>query len=68
MTGTIWVQGKVILLKGMMTSVWLEGRVFVALGRLFTFSFHLRRRLSSRNSYYYRFLWHHLLITQLSGQ
>ena len=36
---------------GVMTSVRVESRVSVALGRLFTFSFHLRRRLSSRNSY-----------------
>ena len=49
-----------------MALVQVEGRVSVALGRLFTFLFHLPRRLSSRNLYYYRFLWHHPLINQLS--
>ena len=38
-----------------MTLVWVEGilggRVSVALGCQFTFLFHLRRHLSSRNSY-----------------
>ena len=38
----------------------------VVYGHLFTFFLHLRRQLSFRNSYYYRFLCHHPLIIQLN--